>query len=209
VTVKLDHVIFAVADLAAAAQELEEHHGLAPVAGGRHPGWGTENRIVPLGDAYLELIAVADEFEAAASPFGRWVAAGRGRAGAASPLGWAVRTDDLDAIAERLALEARAGSRRTGDGAELRWRYAGVERAMAEACLPFFIEWAVGTPFPGRTESPELRIRELHLTGEPARLAAWLGPTEIPVAVEPGRPAVVRVVLDGPGGSFVFSGDGT
>ena len=61
------------ADLAAAAEEIEARHGLASIEGGRHPGWGTANRIVPLGEAYLELVAVVDEAEAAQSPFGRWV----------------------------------------------------------------------------------------------------------------------------------------
>jgi hypothetical protein len=43
---------------------------------------------VPLGDTYLELIAVVDEAEAAQSPVGRWVAEmQRGR-----PLGWSVST---------------------------------------------------------------------------------------------------------------------
>jgi len=40
-----------VADLRAAAQELEARHGLVAVEGGRHPGWGTANRIVPLGES--------------------------------------------------------------------------------------------------------------------------------------------------------------
>jgi hypothetical protein len=207
VSTSLDHVVLAVADLAAAADELETRHGLASVAGGYHPGWGTENRIVPLGDTYLELIAVANEAEAAASPFGRWVAAGRD--GGGRPLGWAVRTDELDVVAERLGLEAHAGSRRTGEGGELRWRYAGDEQAMAEACFPFFIEWADGTPFPGRADGPELGIRALHLTGDPARLAAWLGTNDLPVVIEQGRPAVVGVVLDGPGRAVVLSADGT
>src|SRR5438132_3854521 len=70
----LDHVLIAVADLASAGREIETRHGLASVEGGRHPGWGTANRIVPLGEAYLELIAVSDEAEAAQSPFGSWVA---------------------------------------------------------------------------------------------------------------------------------------
>ena len=64
---ELDHVLFAVADLAAAATEFESRYGLASVQGGRHDGWGTANRIVPLGDAYLELLAVVDEDEAASS----------------------------------------------------------------------------------------------------------------------------------------------
>src|SRR5207253_9345067 len=56
VLVELDHVLIAVDDLAAAARELEARHGLASIRGGRHPGWGTANRIVPLGQTYLELV---------------------------------------------------------------------------------------------------------------------------------------------------------
>ena len=51
---------------------------------------------MPLGDTYLELIAVVDEAEAAASAFARWVLEAEG---GFQPLGWAVRTDDLDAVA--------------------------------------------------------------------------------------------------------------
>src|SRR5690348_2134426 len=100
---ELDHVVVAAADLEAAAVALEERYGLTSLEGGRHPGWGTANRIVPLGGAYLELVAVVDEEEAAESGFGRWVAAAR-----PDPLlllGWAVRTDELDAVAQRLDLD--------------------------------------------------------------------------------------------------------
>ena len=62
--IELDHVLVAVADLAKAGQEFVERHGLASIEGGRHPAWGTANRIVPLGDSYLELIAVVDAAKA-------------------------------------------------------------------------------------------------------------------------------------------------
>src|SRR3712207_8803163 len=106
---ELDHVPIAVPDLAATAQELEVRHGLASIEGGRHPGWGTANRIVPLGEAYLELVAVVDEAEAAQSPFGRWV--GAARPSLPRLLGWAVRTLELDDFARRLDLTVAAGSR--------------------------------------------------------------------------------------------------
>ena len=44
-----------------------------PYAGGRHPGHGTANRIVPLGSSYIELMAVVDRVEADSSPLGSWV----------------------------------------------------------------------------------------------------------------------------------------
>ena len=39
---RLDHLVIAVSDLAAPT-------GYESIEGGRHPGWGTANRIVPLG----------------------------------------------------------------------------------------------------------------------------------------------------------------
>ena len=104
---ELDHVLIAVSDLEAAAREVEQRHGLVSVEGGRHQGLGTTNAIVPLGDTYLELVAVVDEAEAAQSGFGSWVA---GWQPSARLLGWCVRTDDLDSVAG----PARPHDRRRG-----------------------------------------------------------------------------------------------
>ena len=125
----LDHVVIAVRDLAEAADEVERY-GLASIAGGRHAGWGTANRIVPLGATYLELVAVVDADEAAASAFGRWVA-GAGPDPIA-PLGWVVRTGDIAAVAERLELSVSTGSRPAGDGSLLQWQLAGIDASAAE-----------------------------------------------------------------------------
>jgi hypothetical protein len=203
--VELDHVLIAVPDLSSARVEFETRYGLSSVEGGRHPGWGTANRIVPLGDAYLELVAVVDEAEAAASSFGGWVADaladGRERL-----LGWAVRTDELDAVAARLGLEPQAGARARPDGTELRWRTAGVEQALAEPCLPFFIEWAPDAALPGHAAEAAGTIERLDLTGDPVRLSAWLGGHALPVSVERGEPAIRRVVLAVSGRSAAIDG---
>ena len=140
------------ADLAAASREIESRYGLASIEGGRHGDWGTANRIVPLGEAYLELVSVVDEAQAARSPFGSWVA--EAQSALTHPLGWAVRTDKLEAVARRLSLAVSVGSRAGGSGQVLRWRFAGLEQAAAEPSLPFFIEWGQGTPHPGRAGPP-------------------------------------------------------
>src|SRR5262245_3000807 len=145
----LDHVLIAVPDLAEAGREIESRYGLASIEGGRHPGWGTANRIVPLGETYLELIAVVDEAEAARSRFGSWVA--RARPALTQPLGWAVRTRTLDDVARRLGLEVSANSRATNDGQVLRWKVAGIERAAAEPSLPILVEWGDGETPPGKS----------------------------------------------------------
>ncbi|HLN14742.1 MAG TPA: VOC family protein, partial [bacterium] len=63
----IDHVLIAVPDLAEGARKMEDAYGLRAIEGGRHPGAGTGNMIVPLGTSYLELIAVVDPGEASAS----------------------------------------------------------------------------------------------------------------------------------------------
>jgi hypothetical protein len=191
VTFALDHVLIAVPDLDAAGAALEARFGLPSAVGGRHPGFGTANRIVPLGSAYLELVAVADPERAAASAFGRWVAS----APPSRPMGWAVRTGDLDAVARRLGLDVVPGSRVAADGTLLEWRMAGLDAAAAEPFLPFFIQWGRGTPFPGGGDGPG--IERLVVRGDAARLRGWLGAAALSVDVRPGPATVLGIVVGG------------
>ena len=192
---ELDHVLIAVSDLATAGQRLEERHGLTSIEGGRHGGLGTANRIVPLVDTYLELVAVVDETEAAGSAFGSWVASGE----APRLLGWCVRTDDLDAVAGRLGLSIADGSRTRSDGTVLRWRMAGIEAAREEPVLPFFIEWGPGTPYPGAASAQHRigapKIDELRMAGDPDRLERWLGGAQLPIAIREGASVLDSVIL--------------
>lgn len=142
----IDHVLLAVEDLSAGAARMLDEHGLVALAGGRHPGAGTANMIVPLGSSYLELIACVDPEEAAQNPLSRRVTGALERG---SPLAaWAVRVADLEPVEERLRklrmndLGIRDGSRRRPDGGLLRWRSLQVAQGLQPA-LPFFIEWAV------------------------------------------------------------------
>ena len=67
---RLVQAISLVGDLDIARRRMEAL-GFAVEEGGRHPGRGTANLIVPFGDEYLELLAVVDEPEARSSPQGR------------------------------------------------------------------------------------------------------------------------------------------
>lgn len=196
----VDHVVIGVDDLDVAASALMSRLGLTAAGGGRHPGWGTANRVVPLGDTYVELVTVVDQAEADGSPFGRWVTA---MLDGAPGVGWAVRTMDLDAVAARLGLEIGAGSRTTGSGALLRWRIAGVTESRAEPALPFFIEWGDGTALPGRAPvshpAGPATLSCLVVGGEPLRLAEWLGSDVECVEVRFGAPRVEQVQLAVPG----------
>ena len=202
-------MLIAVTDLAAAGRELEARYGLVSVEGGRHPDWGTANRIVPLGTSYLELIAVVDQQAASDSSVGQWVASGASRPG--RPLGWAVRTGKLDETARRLGLTVSAGSRVAPTGEVLRWRSAGIQQAAVEPSLPFFIEWGRGIRLPGSMAvahpAAPAGISKLLLDGDPTRLAAWLGDHALPIVVRTGMPAVAAIVLAAPAGEIVLAAE--
>jgi hypothetical protein len=193
----IDHVVRGVGDLDAAGRRLDEEFGLASVAGGRHPAWGTGNRIVPLGRDYIELLGVVDEGQAAASPVGRGVR--EAVAGGDRWLCWCVATDDLDETADRLGLEVDRGSRLRPDGTMIRWRSAGFPFALGNGALPFFIAWEVSpTHHPGRAEAPH-RAEPLGISwvevGDDPRLAQWLGDGEIPVRAVDGAKGLLAVGL--------------
>jgi hypothetical protein len=140
VSLRIDHIVYAVGDLEAAAARFEETYGLAATPGGVHPRWGTGNRIVSLGgDRYLELIAVVDPAVAATTVLGRAIAE-RTRDGD----GWFALCLGDDAIAStagRLGLTLEPGSRAMPDGRVVAWRGAGIDDPSRTPDLPFFIEW--------------------------------------------------------------------
>lgn len=202
---EIDHVVIAVDDLVEADRALRRKYRLGSIEGGRHPDWGTANRLVPLGDAYLELVSVVDDSRAARSAFGRWV---RDAAALRPFLGWAARTSDLDIVARRLNLVPTEGARTRPDGQIVRWRIAGIEQAAETPCLPFFIEWDRATSLPGRAqvargEGPP-QLARLQLTGPADQLETWLGPDGLPIDIVPGPPATTAVVLNTASGDEII-----
>jgi catechol 2,3-dioxygenase-like lactoylglutathione lyase family enzyme len=204
---RLDHVVYAVPDLDEAAVRFREAFGLDSSEGGRHERWGTANRIVPLGDQYLELVAAVDEPMAVETAFGRGVLERAARGG-----GWftmAALADDLDAIASRLGIEVDSGSRRRPDGQTVRWRMAGLDDPRREAWMPFFLTWDVTNElYPGRARAGHgvraTGIAWVEVDGDAERLRAWLGGDELPIRVSDGEPGIHRVAISTPDGELVI-----
>jgi hypothetical protein len=204
---RLDHVVYAVPDVDEAAGRFREEFGLDSTEGGRHERWGTANRIVPLGDEYLELVAAVDEPAAAETAFGRGVlerAAGGG--------GWftiAAVADDLDAVALRLGLGVGSGSRMRPDGQTVRWRMAGLDDPRREPWMPFFLAWDVADDLhPGSARAGYgLRatgIAWVEVRGDADRLRTWLGGDELPIRVTDGEPGIPRVAVATADGELVI-----
>ena len=190
---RLDHVILGVQDLDRAADRLREHYGLDSLEGGRHPGWGTANRIVPLGLNYIELLGAVDREEASHSFLGRRLLE-QTQAGDRL-IGWCVAPESVEAVASRLGLAVGTGRRERPDGTVLSWRSAGLEAAMTQEFLPFFISWTVPRELHPGLAPAQHRIRPtglawVELSGDPDRLAGWLGGEEAPVRWAQGPPGV-------------------
>jgi hypothetical protein len=186
---RIDHVLYGTQDLDVAQRHIEDTLGLEVRPGGHHDKQGTHNRIVPLGNAYLELMAIDDRAEAKASLFGRVLLekiTGEGL------IAWAVAVDDLETVAQRLGTPIATVSR---DG--LFAHVTGVEEALREPTLPFFIQ---GTSRPG--EGGAGGLQWIEVSGDAARLQDWLGGAELPVRVVDGEPAVRAIGI----GERSFSG---
>jgi glyoxalase-like protein len=208
VTLRIDHVVYAVRDLDSAAARFEQAYGLLSTAGGVHPRWGTANRIVALGGArYLELIAVVDPDVAASSVLGRAIEdrTATGDRWFALCLG----DDDIDATARRLGFVVEPGSRTLPDGREVAWRGAGIDDPRRTPDRPFFIAWT-GEPdlHPGARRAPHpsgaTDIAWVEVAGDADGFRVWTGDAGLPVRFVDGAEGVVAVALHTPDGELVI-----
>ena len=140
----IDHIVIACHDPEAAAERITAEVGLAARGGGRHPRFGTFNRLIWLGDAYLELMGVSDRDLARRRGIGAATLAllERGEEGFAS---FAIASDNLagDVAILRAAGapydEPKPGERDRPDGEVVRWATALPDRLGPDG-LPFIIE---------------------------------------------------------------------
>ena len=202
---ELDHVLIAVTDLADAASACSSARTAShSIEGGRHPGWGTANRIVPLGDSYLELIAVVDEREAATSAARSLGRGRRDRDRTADRLGCAPRrprlrrrSDSASSLERRLARDADGRARSAGE------RPAST-RPSATPSLPVLHRAGSGhAASPARVDARPRRSSRLEIEATPAELAAWLGDTHCRLRSRGGT-RLATVVLAGRDGEIVI-----
>lgn len=200
---RLDHLILACPDVDATAARLLAEHGLGSVVGGEHPAWGTRNRLVPAGPAYVELMGVGDRAVAETNPLGRRVL--EATAGGDAWLGFAVEPDDLDATAARLGLAVTAGSRTRPDGSTISWRSAGMVE-MATRDVPFFLAWdGVRGADVHPDEGGPAEVLGVELGGDPGELRDWLGEDVPGLRLVGGEAGLRRVELQTPRGRLDLS----
>lgn len=145
----LVQAIVLVTDLHEARRRMEAL-GLTVMEGGRHPGRGTANLIVPFGIHYLELLAVVDITEARSSPHGRPVLAALEKHGPGLAR-WSVEAENIEATARRLGYPIERRQRLRPDGTTLTWRSVAVDTAWKDPWRCAFMTWDDPTTHPART----------------------------------------------------------
>ncbi|MGA7173034.1 MAG: VOC family protein [Candidatus Dormiibacterota bacterium] len=195
---RIDHVLLATTDLPHGEQQLWRGYGLQCTPGGSHLPWGTANLIVPIGNQYLELVAVENAELASSSLLGRAVLAAADR-DRLVPVGLCLAPDDLTAVATRLGQGHEPGSRTLADGTKIHWNSVGLNQAFGVNRLPFFISWEVPAQHPSSARSDHrispMEICEVEIGGSEANLSAHLGEEVAGVRAVGGAPGVRSVTI--------------
>lgn len=200
--IRVDHVIVGASDLDAATAEIERLTGVRPVIGGVHPGRGTRNALLSLGEGtYLEIVA-PDPAQSVDSEDLRELRALR----RPTPFGWAVSADKETTLRSALSganiatTGPKPGSRAKPDGSVLRWvtfGYAEIDNPQA----PFFIVWAEPVLHPSRTSPAGCQLSDVTIESPQSdAISRAIAPLSLDVTVKPAQKDSMRLSLSCPKG---------
>jgi Glyoxalase-like domain len=203
VPVDFDHMILGASDLERGIAFIEERTGVRATFGGVHPGRGTQNALLALGERrYLEIMA-PDPKQAEVKQHPEIKEMNEPRL-----IGWAAHTDDIAAVVKRAADAGFAGtgptdgSRVRPDGKTLRWRLFNLKDDQG-GLLPFFIEWGRGSVHPAADAASGCELTRLSAaTPNPDELSAACEKLGVWLIVERGERVRLRAHVAGPKGEF-------
>jgi hypothetical protein len=197
----LDHILLGCSDLDKGIALVEEKTGVRAAFGGVHPGRGTQNALLSLGEhRYLEIIA-PDPKQTSVQQYSVIKDLTTPRL-----IGWAVHPGDIDALGKRLRdsgvaiQEPRSGSRARPDGRVLHWKSLGLADDR-HGLLPFFIQWSADSVHPSTDAPAGCRLEHFGLESPDSdELTKALQRFGIDAPVERGEKNQLRVRLAGPKG---------
>lgn len=201
----VDHLVFRVPDLEAGMDVIEQRLGVRPAGGGVHPGRGTRNALLGLGEGcYLEVIAPdpAQPETPNSWRFGPPVTAPELST-------WAARSALIETQAELartrgLALgPVQPMSRELPDGSVLRWQLTTGDRP-GDGLVPFLIDWG-RSAHPSATAPAGCRLIALRARHtDPERITGWLAALDLTLPVERGDRAALIAEIETPRGRVML-----
>ena len=201
----LDHMILGCNDLVRGIAFVEDHTGVRAALGGVHPGRGTRNALLSLGERrYLEIMAPDPDQPDATNPLALHLR----KLSDPQIVGWAAHPRDLGSFAKRLrdtgvSFEGPTpGSRKRPDGRVLQWQTLTL-KDNPSWLLPFFIEWSADSLHPSADAPAGCRlIRFEALTPEPDKLAKTAALLLLDLPIAKGVKPQLRATLVGPKGDL-------
>src|SRR4051812_10686667 len=203
---RVDHLVWYSPDLGAGEAHLERLTNTKPIFGGIHPGEGTRNALLSLGEeTYLEILAPdPDQSETARDPELRALSG-------AGLYHWAAGGAELNSLREQALAAGLDGSdivtggRALPDGGRLQWSLFGIRNHAFGALVPFFIDWT-GSEHPAKTVPRCGRVLRIDAsTREPEGLTAVYDALGLGmVRVRKGQPGLA-VTLETAGGEHTLA----
>ena len=207
----LDHILLGCSDLNQGVTYVEQHTGVRPAIGGVHPGRGTRNALLSLGELhYLEVIA-PDPAQAGMKISRESMV--RTLKSLTSPriFEWAVHTSDINSVAERWSRAGIAfdgptpGSRKRPDGRVLSWQTLNLQDDQ-NGLLPFFIQWGKDSIHPSVDAPHGCRLKNFGLAGpDLGELAAVSHRIGFQVELEQAAEPHLMAQIAGPRGTLTLS----
>jgi len=202
----LDHIIIGCNDLDRGIDLVKENTGVRPTLGGVHPGRGTRNALLSLGERrYLEIIA-PDSSQGQIVHFPQILGMTEPRL-----IGWAVHPPDIAATAKLLRENQIAfkgpddGSRQLPDGHVLNWKTINLADDR-HGILPFFIEWSADSVHPSKDAPKKCQLDYFTVMGvDPAELSQVFQRIGVEAIVERSDRDRLRAHITGPKGELGIS----
>lgn len=207
----LDHILLGSSDLDQGIAMVEKRVGVRAAFGGVHPGRGTRNALLSLGERrYLEIIA-PDPKQDSVQAFAAQQLKVLKQLTEPRLVGWAVHPGKIETLATKLRKSNIAihgpwpGSRARPDGRVLNWTSLNLADDH-HGMLPFFIEWATSSLHPSADAPAGCRLKSFAIADpNPAAMSELLQQLGIDVAVEHGGTPQLHARIAGPVGNFDLS----
>jgi hypothetical protein len=202
----LDHILLGCSDLDTGIDLVKESTGVRATLGGVHPGRGTRNALLSLGERrYLEIIA-PDPAQGEIVHFPQIRAMTEPRL-----IGWAVHPPDIAATAKLLRENQIVftgpddGSRKRPDGGVLNWKTINLADDR-HGLLPFFIEWSAGSVHPSKDAPAHCTLEYFQImTADPDELSTTFKHMGLDLAVQRSDKARLHAFISGPKGDLRLS----
>ncbi len=204
----LDHILLGCSNLDQGIAFVRQHTGVEPVIGGVHPGRGTRNALLSLGEMhYLEVIA-PDPAQAGEKITRESMVAELKSLTSPRIIEWAVHTSDINTVADRLRTAGIAfsgptpGSRKRPDRRVLNWQTLNLENDR-DGLLPFFIQWGPGSAHPSVDAPSGCRLERFEVASmNNSELAATFRKLGVEVDVEKTEQPRIFALIIGPRGKL-------